>query len=279
MVKDFCFGTLAVGKRYRTHALMLAKDIQEQAPNVSFVVLTDQPADFVEFKNVIPIKHRLQSVKGYHDKRFVIEKSFESFDTCIFLDSDVRIIGSVPEDMKWLPGITARTGCNIIKHNIGTKRSLEFATIEQVAQKLDINLQETKWFHEFMFVVTKQAGAEKVFLKLWQNISTYFEMQGIYGGEGNVMGLAAAKAGLNIRFDSEDRFPFFKDNIEQIRIKMGQSNLADKQIYFQMHKEIEFPKVPIFLKITDKITRQFVLFYRLLKLRYFKHNSDLIELR
>lgn len=84
MVKDFCFGTLAVGKRYRTHAIMLAKDIQEQAPNVSFVVLTDQPADFAEYKNVIPIKHRLQSVKGYHDKRFVIEKSFERFDTCIF---------------------------------------------------------------------------------------------------------------------------------------------------------------------------------------------------
>ncbi|NJN07761.1 MAG: hypothetical protein HC874_02680 [Richelia sp. SL_2_1] len=277
MVKDFCFGTLAVGKRYRTHAIMLAKDIQEQAPNVSFVVLTDQPADFAEYKNVIPIKHRLQSVKGYHDKRFVIEKSFERFDTCIFLDSDVRIIGSVPEDMKWLPGITARTGCNIIKHNTGTKLRVELAAIEQVAQRLDINLQEAKWFHEFMFVVTKQAGAEKVFLKLWQNISKYFEMQGIYGGEGNVMGLAAAKAGLNIRFDSEDIFPFFKDNIEQIRVKMGQSNLADKQIYFQMHKEIEYPKLAIWRKIIDKITRQVVFFYRLLKLRYFKHNTDLIE--
>jgi hypothetical protein len=277
-MSKFCFGTLAVGKRYRNHGKMLAKDILKQAPNVSFVVLTDRPADFIEYQNVIAIKHRLQSVKGYHDKRFVIEKSLERFDTCIFLDSDVRIIGPVPEQLKWLPGITARTGCNILKHNTGTKLRVAFAVIEQVAQKLDINLQETKWFHEFMFVVTKQAGAEKDFLKLWQSISTVFEMQGIYDGEGNVMGLAAAKAGLTIRFDSEDSFPFFKDNIEQVRVKAGQSKLADKEIYFQMHKEIESPKRSILKKIVDKITRKAVFFYRLLKLRYFNHNSDLQEL-
>jgi hypothetical protein len=258
---------------------MLAKDLQKQAPNISFVVLTDRPADFVEYTHVISIKHRLQSVKGYHDKRFVIEKAFERFDTCVFLDSDVRIIGPVPEGLEWFPGIKARTGCSILKHNAGKKPRVQLAAIEQVAQKLDINLQETKWFHEFMFVVTKQAGAEKVFLKLWQTIAYFFEMQGIYNGEGNVIGLAAAKAGLTVRFDCEDKFPFFKDNIEQVRVKMGQSNLTDKQIYFEMHKEIEYPKRPSWRKIVDKLTGQAVFLYRLLRLRYFvKQNSDLQEL-
>ena len=84
MSEDYCFCTLAVGKRYRNHAKILAKDIQVNAPHVSFIVLTDEPADFQEYSHVIAIKHRLQSVKGYHDKRFVIEKSLERFDTCVF---------------------------------------------------------------------------------------------------------------------------------------------------------------------------------------------------
>lgn len=279
MLKEYCFCTLAVGKRYRTHARILAKDIQEQAPLVSFVVLTDEPADFEDYSHVIAIKHRLQSVKGYHDKRFVIEKSLERFDTCVFLDSDMRIIGPVPKKLEWLPGITARTGCNILKHNTETKLRPGFAPIEQVAEKLDINLQETTWFHEFMFVVKKQAGAEQVFLKFWQDISYVFEMQRIYDGEGNVMGLAAAKAGLAVRIDSEDRFPFFKDNIERVRVKMGQSDLKEKQIYFDKHKQIEYPKRVIIRKIIDKITQKAVFFYRFLRLKYiFKRNSALHEL-
>ncbi|MGB3636760.1 MAG: hypothetical protein WBA39_04095 [Rivularia sp. (in: cyanobacteria)] len=278
MSEDYCFCTLAVGKRYRTHAKILAKDIQENAPHVSFVVLTDEPADFQEYSHVIGIKHRLQSVKGYHDKRFVIEKSLERFDTCVFLDSDMRIIGLVPEKLEWLPGITARAGCSILKHNVETKKRPVFPLIKQIANKLDINVEETKWFHEFIFAVKKQGGKEQVFFKFWQDISYIFEMQGIYDGEGNVMGLAAAKAGLPIRYDSEDRFPFFKDNIEQVRVKSGQSNLAEKQMYFEMHKQIEYPKRSIAKKILDKITQKSVFFYRLLRLRFFlRHNSSLQE--
>ena len=104
-------------------------------------------------------------------------------------------------------------------------------------------------------------------------------MRGIYDGEGNVMGLAAAKAGLPIRFDSEDRFPFFKDNIEKIRVKMGQSNIQEKQIYFDMHKDIEYPKRKCIRKIIDKITQKSILYYRFLRLKYIlKRNSGIQEL-
>jgi hypothetical protein len=258
---------------------MLASDIQQHSPATSFVILTDKPTDFENFSHVIAYKHRLQSLKGFHDKRFVIEKSLTLFDTCIFLDADVRILGSVPTEMEWLSGITARTGCNILEHNSRSKQRKALPVIEKVAQKLDISLEQTKWFHEFMFTVRKQAGAEAEFLRLWQTISYFFEMEGIYDGAGNVMGLAAAKAGLTVRFDSEDRFPFFKDNIEQVRIKTGQSNLKEKHIYFDIHKEIENPKHPTWRKGINKLTKKAVFLYRLLRLRYFvKKDSGFQEL-
>ncbi len=267
--EKFCFCTLAVGNRYRTHARMLASDIQQHSPATSFIVLTDQPTDFEEYAHVIAVKHRLQSVQGYHDKRCVLEKALTLFDTCVYLDSDMRILGAVPEKMKWLPGITARTGCNILQHNASSSERKALPVINQVATKLNINLQQTLWFHEFMFVVKKQDGAEAEFLKLWQTISYFFEMQGIYGAEGNVMGLAASLSGLNVRFDSEDRFPFFKDNIEKVRIKKGQSNLKEKQIYFDIHKKIEYPELPIWRKVIDKLIAKSVFLYRLFRLRTF----------
>jgi hypothetical protein len=267
MSDQFCFCTLAVGHRYRRHARMLADDIQQYAPHKLLIVLTDQPTDFQDCLHVIAIKHTLQSVKGYHDKRCVIEQSLERFDACLFLDSDVRILGPVPTSIDWLPGITARTGCSILKHNSGDRPRKELAVIEQAAHKLAINLDQTQWFHEFMFAVKKQAGAETDFLTLWQTISYFFELQGVYDGEGNVMGLAAAKAGFPIQFDTEDRFPFFKDNIERVRIKHGQSDLKEKQAYFDIHREIEHSRHAIWQKAINKLTRKVVLTYRLLKLR------------
>ncbi|MBW4649811.1 MAG: hypothetical protein KME06_14130 [Kastovskya adunca ATA6-11-RM4] len=267
MSKEFCFCTLAVGNRYRTHAQMLAKDIQQYSPATTFVVLTDRPTDFQEYSHVLAFKHRLQSIKGYHDKRFALAKALTLFDTCIFLDSDMRIIDFVPTDMEWLPGITARTGCNILKHNVDSNKRKALSVIEEVAQKLDLDLQKTQWFHEFMFTLRKQAGAEIEFLKLWETISYFFEMQGVYSGQGNVMGLAAAKAGLEIRIESTDRFLFFKDNLEKERIKKGQSKLKEKQVYFDIHKKIEYPERPIWRKGIDKLIKKAGFIYRLSRLK------------
>jgi hypothetical protein len=266
MSKKSCFCTLAVGNRYRTHARMLAKDIQQHMAGKVLCVLTDRPEYFKEFSHVIPFKHNLQSVKGYHDKRFVLKKALSLFESCMFLDSDVRIIGGVTGEMNWLPGITARTGCDLLQHMTKIKNPKEIQVIEEAAKKLNIDLQQVQFLHEFMFTMRKHAGLEDQFIQLWQTISYFFEMQGIYHGECYAMGLAAAKVGMTIRFDREDKFPFFKDNIELTRIKNGQSNPQDKQIYFEIHKEIEYRKLSILLKIIDKLTQKVVLFYRLLRL-------------
>ncbi|NJO52972.1 MAG: hypothetical protein HC840_30290 [Leptolyngbyaceae cyanobacterium RM2_2_4] len=64
----------------------------------------------------------------------------------------------------------------------------------------------------------RSAGREIEFLECWDAIAAFFELNRFYAGEGNAIGLAAAKAGLSVQFDSEDRFPFFKDRIEKVRI-------------------------------------------------------------
>ena len=34
----------------------------------------------------------------------------------MFLDSDIRVLGSVVEELKWSPGITARAGTSLVNH-------------------------------------------------------------------------------------------------------------------------------------------------------------------
>lgn len=108
--KNFCFCTLALGKKYSALASLLAKDIEIYSPNTSFIILTDHPEEFSKYRQVLVFKHEQQGVKCYHDKRFAIAKALSLFNSCIFIDSDMRILASVPEDMQWLltPGISAR---------------------------------------------------------------------------------------------------------------------------------------------------------------------------
>lgn len=278
---NFCFCTLATGKRYRSHAKMLASDILQHSPGTQFIILTDKPIEFQQHSNVQAYYHKIQSIKGYHDKLFVLQKALELYDTCIFLDSDVRILGTVPHDMEFLPGITARTGCYIIKHNSSSDyiKQKHLPLVLELGRKLSINLDQTKWLHEFMFALKKDNGKEIEFLRLWSKISYIFESKGIYDGEGSIMGLCAAASGLTIRFDSHDRFPFFKDLIETVRIKRGQSNASDKQHLFDIHKNIEYPKRSLWQKGVDKIIQQMLLVYRLLKLKLItRQEKYLIEM-
>ena len=279
MPKDFCFCTLAVGKRYRTHAQVLAQDIQQHSPEKLLVVLTDKPSDFSRLPNVLTFHHRLESIKGYHDKRFAIEKALSLFETCIFLDSDVRLLSAIPEEIEWQPGITARHGCGILKHNTRKEGLKELSIIEEVAKTLDLNLQETKWIHEFFFVVRRLNGLEHKFLKHWGTIATCFELNGVHDGEGNVIGLAASCTNFPVWLDSVDRFRFFKDNIERERIKQGQAIADEKLEYFQAHRAIEYADVLGLQKLFNKLIKFLKFHYRLLKLRIRMLRDPLVLLR
>jgi hypothetical protein len=265
---EFCFCTLAIGDRYRIHAQILAQDIQDQMPNSPLLILTDRPEAFKQFPNVLAFKHQIQSIKGYHDKRFVLEKALSQFERCLFLDSDVRVLGPMLDvSATWNPGITARAGTDLANHmkNMTDRKMLD--VIHQAAQTMGIDLQTVQWLHEFMFVMTREDGLEQEFFKQWQTLSYFFESQGIYGGESFSIGLAAAKVGMNFEFMREDIFPFFKDNIERVRVKNGQSNLQDKQPYFDHHASIEHPRRSVVQKIMTKLTQRVVFYFRLLRLR------------
>ena len=267
--KEFCFCTLAVGDSYCAHAQMLAQDIQTHMPGTQLCVLTDQPEKFKEFTHVLAFKHHIQSVQGFHDKRFVLEKALSLFESCMFLDSDVRVLGPIIGEMNWAPGITARAGTNLIKHMGNTRDPKKLEVIKAAAQKLDIDLKQVQWFHEFMFVMKRQNGLEKEFFQLWQTISYFFEVRGIYRGEGYSMGLAAAHIGMKIDFFQGDKFQFFKDKIERVKIKKGRSDLQEKKIYFDTHQNIEHASRPRHKKIAKKLINPIVFYYRLLRLRIF----------
>ncbi|MEB3182099.1 MAG: hypothetical protein VKL59_24140 [Nostocaceae cyanobacterium] len=274
----FCFCTLAFGKKYRALALLLAKDIEKYAPYTSFLVLSDEPQEFSEQSNVISFKHRQQSVKGYHDKRFAFAKALELFNACIFLDADMRILGSVPQDMQWIqqPGISAR-GCEVmskkyakvLEGSASARVCREFQVSQKAAQMLGLAVEHESipFVYEYLFSVTKDGGKELEFLKQWDMIAPYFELNGVYDAEGNAIALAAVKVGLSVRWCEMKGIDFFKDKTELIRIKNGQSKMEDMAIYFQQQGMLEYPQLSFWEKVVGKLGKEVRFFYYLLRLR------------
>jgi hypothetical protein len=267
--QDFCFCTLAVGSRYRAHAELLAQDLQQYAPTIPLLVLTDRPQQFAPYPQVIAIKHFLQSVKGYHDKRLVLQAASDRYEICTFLDADVRILGpvSLAAMLEFPPGLTARFGCGILKHNQHTKVRKALPLIQSVAQALNLDLDQVIWFHEFMFTLRRQDGREQEFFEYWKKIAYYFELNDIYDGEGNVIGLSAAAAGLNIGFRRMDLYPYFKDKIEKEQIRAGKADPQMKRSYFDVHHTIEYPPQNLANKAVLKLQKQADVHYRRLRLQ------------
>ncbi|MBD2665551.1 hypothetical protein B6N60_05277 [Richelia sinica FACHB-800] len=280
---DFCFCTLALGKEYRDLALLLAEDISVYAPGIPFVILTDKPHYFSQFEQVQSFQHSQKSVGCYQDKVYVISKALSLFSSCMFMDADMRILKEFPQ-FQWLPGITARSCSSIKKHfatkmtnNVNTNK--KYLVVEKSAHHLNLNLQDEniRFVHEFLFVVTRDEGKEIHFLKLWEQLGRFFELNGMYDGEGNTMGLAAAKVGLTIRHDTMENLDFFKDKIERVRIKYGQSEPEKNRIFFEKREEICRKNHPLIKKIITKITTKIMFYYRYINLRLITRNGLELE--
>lgn len=200
--KNFCFCTLALGDKYRLMVKQLALDLEKFSPDTLLIVGTDKISDFKNCSNVSAFKqHQTGVLKCYSDKRFVIEKALEKFDSAIFIDADTRIVRNIPNSLKYYPGITA-THRNLIQHiNKYGNRNLEI--FQELAAKLNVKMEDSKWIGDSLFIVTKDNGKEKEFLRTWGLISKYLELKGIHSGVGRMMGLACQKVGFNIE-NSED---------------------------------------------------------------------------
>ncbi|MEH2123003.1 hypothetical protein [Nostoc sp.] len=278
--QQFCFCTLALGKVYRTLAGLLAKDLKLYSPNTAFIILTDYPQDFSNSSQILAFQHQQQGVKCYHDKRFAIVKALSLFNSCIFIDADMRILAPVPEDMEWLlePGISARACMDMPKKfakALGTtnkKFTREIEVIKKAAQFLNLEpeCENVMFVHEYLFSVTKSTGKEIEFLETWAILAKYFELNGVYEVEGNAIGLAAYKAGLPVRWSQMSGISFFNNKTELIKIQKGESNMDEMLTYFEEHRIIAYPKHSIFWKIVFKISKVTMHIYRAIKYRVFK---------
>lgn len=274
----FCFCTLAFGKKYRALALLLADDLTKYSPHTYFVVLTDNEEDFRHHPNILAFKHQQQSVKCYHDKRFALAQALSLFNCCIYIDADMRILAPVPQDPEWtrVPGITARV-CEVMTKKyakvlagiVDAKLEREFKVTQKAIQKLDLEFadEKVKFVYEYLFAVTKDSGKEIEFIKQWEEIAYYFELNGLYDSEGNAIGLAAAKAGLSVRWSEMPGIDFFKDRTELVRIQKGESDMKEMSIYFEQQRMLEYPKYSLGEKIFLKLSQRLGYIYNLVRLR------------
>ena len=273
LTDKICFGTLALGENYRALAKVLAKDIEKYAPKIPFVVLTDKPQQFANHANVLAFKHRQQSIGCYHDKRFVLAKALSLFNSCIFIDADMRILAPIETTLEYEPGITAHTvWTNILKHN---KKQYEIKLLFRMAEKLNLNLEEISFVHECLFIVTKDSGKEQEFLNQWNKIAPYFELNGFCRGEGHTIGLAAAKAGLMIKRDSMESISFFKDKLEINKLKKGKPSSNQILELLENQKKYEYPQRKLINKLINKINKIFIywrclLYWKIVTLGNFK---------
>ncbi|MEM9772760.1 MAG: hypothetical protein AAF889_14410 [Cyanobacteria bacterium P01_D01_bin.73] len=198
---NYCFCTLALGKRYQEHAVNLAQDLTQYAPTIKIVVYTDGPDRFSSCENVLPFYHRQKGILNcFHDKRFALEKALSLYSTAIFIDADTRVSAPVPEGIAWEPGITSN-GENLQEH-ISRFAPERLAAINDVSQKMDINLSKASWIADALFAVSRGSGKEHEFFDAWGRIGLYMELKGIHAGQGNVTGLAAESVGWKLNSPS-----------------------------------------------------------------------------
>ncbi|MDX2213399.1 MAG: hypothetical protein SFY66_08930 [Oculatellaceae cyanobacterium bins.114] len=201
--ETFCFCTLALRPKYRLLTQQLAENLEQFAPGIQLVVLTDEPKDFANNRNVLAFQHQQQGILHcYHDKRFPIERALDQFDAAILIDADTKITAAISPQLIWQGGLTARHQENLVEH-VSQYNPERLSAVEKVAAKLDINPKDVTYVGESLFVVRKNQGKEREFLKYWGMIGRYLELQNVHAGSGIAIGLAAFKAGFPIIHDQQ----------------------------------------------------------------------------
>ena len=216
---SFCFCTLAIHAPYRQRARLLCSD----APNVPWIILTDEPSDFsdlpvraiahaptgpmaVDYLSTLPATGQGRGAAAYHDKRFAMIAGLEDHDTVVYVDADSRITGlpkldSFPAGLSVLPVVQK----SIVAHleTCGSWRLNFFVELARhLTGKTDI-LYAAPWCHETIIALTKD-GHESQFFEAWSIGADFLQSRKMYSGEGGVIGLAATFAGWTVNFDKLD---------------------------------------------------------------------------
>ncbi|MDY7008254.1 MAG: hypothetical protein SWX82_31090 [Cyanobacteriota bacterium] len=268
---NFCFCTLALGSTYCKFALDLAKDLEKYAPQKKIIIFTNNSKHFERQNNVLVFEHISNTVYNVWDKTYVIEKALSLYENCVYFDADIRIVDYIPSDINFLPGITAYS-CFSIKKKYETvfkspkAKSKNRRLLVHTAKKLNVNLDDVKFAWEYMWMFQRDEKTQD-FIDLWRKIGRYYEQRGRYGGEGEAMGLAAAKLGISIHYDYEKSIPFFKYRDVKYKISQGLVKQDTVQEYIDRYKEIKFPQKSFWEKVKDKIDKYVNVQKRLMILR------------
>ena len=267
------FCTLALGAIYCNFAMYLARDLEKYSPERELLVLTDRPLFFKNQKNVLAFKYQPRSVHKFYDKIYAIEKALSLYESCIFLDSDVRILDDIPTNLDIPPGITADS-CysiyklyeNVFRNSDPAKKDKKWQLVCRVASKLNIDLDKVKFVWEYLFFIKRCSQTEE-FIKLWRKIGNFYELNGRFGAEGEAMGLAAAKLNIPVNYDYAKQISFFKNRVELYKISQGKAHPEEKSTYLQKYHQIKYPPKNLVSKIIEKTQAKFGLFYRSFRLK------------
>lgn len=195
-VNNLAFCTLAMTPRYCGLAARFAASVQEFMPGTMVVILTDHPLFFRGLENCISVPHRQQGIRHcFHDKRLVLEQTLRQFETAILVDADSRLTDPLPTAIDWLPGLTSGNTNAILAHGANRKDLSLQRILAYGATDLGVTLDEAYFVHESLLVVRRDRDRELEFLQRWGRLARYLELRGVYAGEGNAIGLAAAAVG------------------------------------------------------------------------------------
>jgi hypothetical protein len=195
---DYCFCTLALRSSYRTLAKNLAEDLKKYAPKVTLIIFSDEPDDFKDYENVLAFKYSQKGIPHcWNDRRFVVEKALSMYRTAIHIDADTRILANVPEQIEWLPGITAMTD-DLLPHAHKWMYAPDVKLMQNVANEFKIPLEKAKIIYESLYIITKDEGREFEFLNQWDILAKTLELKGYTSSDGYLMGMAAHQVGWSI---------------------------------------------------------------------------------
>ena len=215
MTLSFC--TLAIHEPYRRRAIRLCRD----APELRWVVLTDEPDDFatlgidarkhlptgpmaVDYLTSMAPTGEGRGAAAYHDKRFAIQAALENSDTAIYVDADSRIVDLRVPDF-FPPGLCVLPVVRkSVAEHLETCGPWRLPYFKDLATQLSGGpeiLGTAKWCHEALIVVTRD-GRESKFFDSWSIAAELVQSRGLFSGEGGVIGLAAACAGWSVDYDA-----------------------------------------------------------------------------
>lgn len=216
-----CFCTLALGNEYCLLAKQLAEDIGKSSP-YPLLILTDKPSHYRDLTNTIVLRHHKRSVLGYNDKLCVVEQALSRFDTCIFIDADVRILGPIALDKEvFEPGIRAyrvrsweytKNEASLGQPAPWKAGNLRIMRLLRRELDLESKDEDIPYVVEFLFAITRDARTEP-FLERWAHLAEFCEKNGFFNHEGFSIGLAALLVGCPVLQSSFAGVRFFEVKI------------------------------------------------------------------